>query len=764
MLVRGVVQGVGFRPFVNQLANDLHLGGWVRNTQSGAMIEVEGAPGILQVFRQRLDNDRPQNCVIQSVEVSAIATRQEHVFSIQDSSNNGADLACSIPPDLATCERCLSEVFDPNDRRYRYPFTNCTACGPRYSIITGLPYDRPNTTMQSFTMCEACQNEYEDSNNRRFHAQPNACPVCGPQLLFKTMTGRVLSRRDDALDQACEAIHDGQVVAVKGVGGFHLIVDAGNTDAVAALRHRKRRPTKPFAVMMRSIKQVQARCNVSDIEQEALNTPAAPIVLLTKCGDAPGIADAVAPENPNLGVILAYTPLHHLMLDRLGMPVVATSGNLSDEPICINDRQTMQRLGSVADFILTHDRPIARAVDDSIVQVIDGLPRVMRRSRGFAPLQILLPHHTGGPVLAVGAHQKSTIGVAVGGQAILSQHIGDLETPEACDAHATTTSDLCLLLRAQPARVAADLHPDYRSTHCADKLGPPVQSVQHHAAHLYAAMAEHGLPPTTPVLGAIWDGTGLGEDGTIWGGELLSVNGQAAHRIGHLEPFPLPGGDAAMREPARAAIGLLYATFGDACFEMSKLPPLTSVKTEDLRVLRQMLHAKLNTPATTSIGRLFDAIASLLGLCQVSTFEGEAAIALQYMARGDQSDGVEPLPLSVADGHPRHLDWRPAVRDVLLRQQQGEATSRIAFAFHRMLAEGLSKMILSIPGPPCPCVVLSGGCFQNRLLTELCTASLRSHGITPLLHRDVPPNDGGIALGQLYRATMAESPLPERTL
>ena len=753
LLVKGVVQGVGFRPFAYRLANELGLSGWVRNTPVGVQIEVEGASWAVSMFRRRLREERPPNAAIDSIASASIDPEDQLGFTIRDSSNDPRPV-CSIPPDLATCDHCLREIFDPKDRRFGYPFTNCTACGPRWSIITGLPYDRQHTTMSGFEMCPACRAEYNDPSSRRFHAQPNACPACGPQLALITMAGEVVSRQHDALAEACQAIRDGKIVAVKGIGGFHLMVDARNQGAIKTLRERKHRPAKPFAVMLPSLDETRALCEVSEPQRRVLRSPQSPIVLLQRRAGTTGLAQAIAPNNPYLGVMLAYTPLHHLMLRVLCVPVVATSGNLGGEPICIDDHQAMHRLGALADVMLTPDRPIARSVDDSIVQVIDNAPCVLRRSRGYAPLAIKLPMRpTNGPILAVGAHQKAVVGLAVNSEALLSQHIGDLESAEAVAALHNTTADLQNLLRVKPESVAADLHPDYHSTQAAQKLGLPVSSVQHHAAHVYAAMAEHGIGPKTTVLGAAWDGTGLGTDATVWGGELLKVCGTQVQRVGHLQPFLLPGGDAASRQPWRSALGVLFEVFGRAAFEMDDLPPIARIPDADKPRLMKMLKARINTPTTTSMGRLFDAVASLLGIHQSCTFEGEAAMGLQFAA-GSIDTLVPPLWFEIDGSGPCQLDWRPTIRDIVVRIRQGEPANSIARAFHVALADGLTEWITTVAKPPYPSVLLTGGGFQNKLLAEMSVTALRDKGMKPHLHRRVPPNDGGLALGQLYAAAL----------
>ncbi len=744
LTVRGAVQGVGFRPFVYRLAHELGLTGWVNNAAQGVFIEAEGPPAALDAFRARLEADAPPRAIVESVEASLLPPVGYTAFEIRSSDAGGARTTLVLP-DIATCPDCLAEIFDPADRRFRYPFTNCTNCGPRYSIIEALPYDRPNTTMRAFPMCPACRAEYNNPLDRRFHAQPNACPLCGPRLALWGPDGGEQARDHGALLLAADALRAGLVVAVKGLGGFHLLVDARDAAAVQRLRARKRREAKPFALLYPSLDAVRADCDVSELEAALLSAPEAPITLLRRRAGAAGVAEAVAPGNPYLGAMLPCTPLHHLLLAELGFAVVATSGNLSDEPICTDEREALDRLAGVADVFLVHDRPIARHVDDSIVRVMAGRELVLRRARGYAPLPVRAPFALP-PALAVGAHLKNTAAVAVGRDVFVSQHIGDLETAQAFDAFTRTVASLEALYALQPELVACDLHPDYLSTQYAVGSGLPLVQVQHHYAHVLACMAEHGLVP--PALGVSWDGTGYGPDGTVWGGECLRVTENGWERSAHLLTFRLPGGEAAVREPRRSALGALYAVYGADVFMRDDLPPLAAFTPAERAVLQTMLARGLNAPLTSSAGRLFDAAAALLGLGQVSAYEGQAAMALEFAADG--FDAPEPYPFTLgADGA---LDWRQMIRNIDDERHQNTPVGFQAARFHTTLVE---MMLAAARRAGEARVILSGGCFQNRRLTEQAVTRLRAAGFEPVWHRRIPPNDGGIAPGQLIAAALA---------
>ena len=760
--LRGAVQGVGFRPFVSRLATELDLRGWVNNSPQGVFIEVEGAADALQNFLARLEREKPPRSFIQSLESLWLDAIGFENFEIRASENSGGKTALVLP-DIATCPECLREIFDPRNRRYLYPFTNCTHCGPRFSIIESLPYDRANTSMKKFPMCPACEREYRDPRDRRFHAQPNACSVCGPHLELWNASGDALFGNHQALLGAVRAIRRGKIVALKGIGGFHLIVDARNESAVRRLRDRKHREEKPFALLFPTSESVKKICEISPLEERLLRSPEAPIVLLRQLSTLHSpLSAALAPGNPNLGVMLPSNPLLHLLMAELKFPVVATSGNLSDEPICTDEHQALARLGGIADLFLVHNRPIVRHVDDSIVRVMLGREMVLRRARGYAPLPVeaatrstasrtlkkdtaeRVPAET---ILAVGAHLKNSVALAVGENIFISQHIGDLETEQANSAFGRVIGDFQKLFAVTPEIVAADLHPDYFSTRFAAALaGDKKIGVQHHVAHVLSCMAENEIAP--PALGVAWDGTGLGSDGAIWGGEFFLVTLNEIKRVAHLRPFRLPGGDAAMKEPRRAAIGLLHEFFGDAVFDQQKLATLAAFSNSELSLIRTMLKRNLNSPQTSSMGRLFDAVASLVNLRQKMRFEGQAAMQLEFALGEIETDECYDLPLTT-----RHsslvLDWAPMIEAILSDVSYGVSIGEISAKFHNALAEAVVETAKHFGEPR---VVLSGGCFQNRYLTERIVTRLRAENFQPCWHQRVPTNDGGIALGQIAAA------------
>ncbi len=743
MVVQGAVQGVGFRPFVYRLANELSLTGWVVNTAQGVHLEIEGLRPALDAFSARLRGEPPPRAVLQSVEASFLDPVGYSSFEIRESEAQGAKTAF-ILPDLATCADCRQELFDAGDRRFRYPFTNCTNCGPRFSIIESLPYDRAQTSMKHFTMCAECAHEYHDPNSRRFHAQPNACPRCGPQLALWDRQGKVLAKLDDALGAAAEALRAGKILALKGLGGFQLLVNAANEGSVAELRRRKQRAEKPFALMVPSLETARQLCRLSPLEERMLLSPEAPIVLLPRRATAP-LAPSLAPGNPNLGLMLPTSPLHHLLLHSLGIPLVATSGNSSDEPICIDEREALQRLAKIADLFLVHDRPIVRHVDDSIVRAMAGRELVLRRARGYAPLPLPLPED-GPSVLALGAHLKNSVALGVGRNAFVSQHLGDLETPEAYAAFVRAAADLPRLYECVPEIVACDLHPEYLSTqHALELPGRKVQ-VPHHWAHIAACMAENEVAP--PALGVSWDGTGYGLDGTIWGGEFLrALPGGGCERVAHLRTFRLPGGTQAIREPRRCALGLLHEIFGEALWDRPQL--LRDFLPNELPLLRQMLAKNVQAPRTSSAGRFFDAVAALLGLRARVSFEGQAAMALEFSLQAGVADAY---PFRLTETIPLQVDWEPAIRALLADLDNEVSPGIIAAKVHHMLTESIVAVAVKLGEAK---VVLSGGCFQNRYLTERTIARLRAENFRPYWHQRIPPNDGGIALGQIVAARHA---------
>jgi hydrogenase maturation protein HypF len=742
--IHGAVQGVGFRPFVYRLANEFGLTGWVRNSTQGVSIDAEGDLEALGGFLTRLERERPPHSSVNKLESCLLEPAGYGSFQIGASVES--EKAAWILPDIATCADCVEDIFDPTNRRYLYPFTNCTQCGPRFSIVESIPYDRANTTMKRFVMCERCRTEYEDPLDRRFHAQANACAECGPKLELWDPSARVLAAQHNALRHAVDALREGGIVALKGIGGFHLIVDARNTEAVRRLRARKRREQKPFALMVPSLEIAGGLCELTALEEELLRSPQAPIVLLRRREFA-AVGSEVAPGNPYLGIMLPYSPLHHLLVRELGCPVVATSGNLSDEPICIDEKEAVQRLGKIVDFFLVHDRPIVRQLDDSVVRVMAGRELVLRRARGYAPLPLQVKERLP-PVSALGGHLKSTIASAKNNEVFVSQHIGDLETPSACDAFQRVVTSFEGFWDFKAGAVACDLHPDYRSTKFARESRIPVIRVQHHEAHVLSCMVENGLEGS--LLGVAWDGAGYGPDGTIWGSEFFHVSRSSLRRAAHFRPFLLPGGEKAIREPRRMALSLLYEIYGESALEMKERAAVSSFSAEELRVLGAMLQKRIHAPAACSAGRLFDGVAGILGLCQVNGFEGQGAMALEFATEGIETEESYRMEISAAaSDQPVVIDWGPMLQAIIKDLGSGASKGMIAARFHNGLVEAIVSMALNVKEKK---VVLSGGCFQNKYLTERSVTRLRSEGFEPYWHRRIPPNDGGLSLGQLFAA------------
>jgi hydrogenase maturation protein HypF len=755
LMVEGVVQGVGFRPFVYGLATRLGLAGIVGNDSAGAFIEIEGAPAQLARFGQALLTHPPPLAHIERVTTTCLPCTAATAFTIVESEPRRAARTL-ISPDLALCDDCLRELFDPTNRRYRYPFINCTNCGPRFTIMRDLPYDRPLTTMAGFPLCPDCQREYTDPLDRRFHAQPIACPHCGPQVEFclSPATRCAVQQRavgEAALQAAQALLTRGGIVAVKGIGGFHLACDATNDQVIQTLRARKGRVDKPFALMARDVATVRTVAEVDEAELALLTSRARPIVLLKKRASS-RLSNWIAPGNGYVGVMLPYSPLHHLLLAENGAPdgapvlplLVMTSGNQADEPIAQENEEALARLAGLADAFLLHNRPIQVQCDDSVLRVWAGHEYPIRRSRGYAPFPVKLPFALP-PVLAVGGELKSTFCLAQGEHAFLSQHIGDMQNLETLRAFARSVQHLQTILHIAPQLIACDLHPGYLSTRWAEEHSSPLPlvKVQHHHAHLAALMAEHGLDGHTPVIGFSFDGTGYGPDGAIWGGEVLLADYRHYRRVAHLKYFPLPGGDAAIRRPYRTALAALWAA--GLVWERT-LPPVVSSTATELGVLQRQLEVGLNCVATSSMGRLFDAVAALAGVCQTATYEAQAAIELEtridQQARGSY-DFVLPTPQEP------WFDAVPVLQAVIQDYLAGVGPGVIAARFHTAVADlvlALSLWVRSVEEPH-P-VALSGGVFQNTALLAKCVRRLQSAGFTVLTHRYVPPNDGGIALGQ----------------
>ncbi|CAA0098238.1 Carbamoyltransferase HypF [Mycolicibacterium vanbaalenii] len=747
--VHGVVQGVGFRPFVYTTAAAAGLSGSVRNDSAGAVIEVEGEPGDIDGFLDRLRREPPPLAVIEALEIRDIPTAGGTGFRIADTSHRDGGRTL-VSPDVAMCADCEAEQRDPANRRYRHAFVNCTNCGPRFTIIAAVPYDRATTTMAAFPMCADCAAEYADPGDRRFHAQPVCCPQCGPTLMYLDGQGcRVAA--EDGLRRARQLLRDGGILAVKGIGGYHLACDAGNDAAVSELRRRKRRGDKPFAVMVADVAAARTLCVLDEGAERLLSGPQRPIVLMARAPTA-RVAESVAPGNPDLGVMLAYAPLHTLLLGLPGdepgpAALVMTSGNLGGEPICYRDDDAVQRLSHLADGWLTHDRPILVPCDDSVVRSLgDGIELPIRRSRGYAPLPVALPVSVP-PTLAVGADLKNTLAVAEGGYAWLSQHIGDMDDLATLAAFDAAAGHLSALTGVRPQILVADAHPQYRSTSWTHRNadGRPVRLVQHHHAHIAAVMAEHGLDGSQEVLGFAFDGTGYGPDGAIWGGEVLLADYKSYRRTAHLKYVPLPGGDVSVLRPYRMAMAHLWEA-GVAWTD--DLPPVRACPPDEQAVLRHQLETGLGCAPTSSMGRLFDAVSALAGVRQVVDYEAQAAIELEGLTRGVDPGarryrfGVDLAPV------PAQIDPGPLLRAVVDDVCDGVPAGVIGARFHaavgRLIVDLATEYAVATNT-----VALSGGVFQNALLAAAAFTALRDNGFEVITHRRVPPNDGGIALGQL---------------
>ncbi|OBI78350.1 carbamoyltransferase HypF [Mycobacterium sp. E740] len=746
--VHGVVQGVGFRPFVYTTAAALGLAGCVRNDSSGAVIEIEGDTVGVDEFLTRLRDRPPPLAVIESLDTEHLPTAGGTEFVIADTARTAGGRTLTSP-DVAMCAECAAEQRDPANRRYRHAFVNCTNCGPRFTIISSLPYDRDATTMARFAMCAACAREYRDPTDRRFHAQPVCCPDCGPTLTYRDGTGRTTTG-EAALRTARRLLSDGGILAVKGIGGYHLACDAADERAVTELRTRKRRGDKPFAVMTPDLETASELVEIDDTSARLLTGPQRPIVLAPRRAGSP-VADSVAPHNPDLGILLAYTPLHTLLFglpgDELGPEaLVMTSGNLAGEPICFTDDAALERLSHLADGWLMHDRQILVPCDDSVVRVVSKAEMPIRRSRGYAPLPVALPVPVA-PTLAVGADLKNTMAVADGRYAWLSQHIGDMDDLATLSAFDSAQRHLQKLTSVAPQVVVADAHPMYRSTTWAHRnaAGRPVRTVQHHHAHVAAVMAEHGLDGSTQVLGFAFDGTGYGPDGAVWGGEVLLANYKGFQRLAHLKYVPLAGGDVSVRRPYRMALAHLRAA---GIGWTPDLPPVAACPPDERRALAHQIETGLGCVPTSSMGRLFDAVSSLVGVRQVVDYEAQAAIELEGLCRGiDCGPGSYGFAL---DGHDATvlIDPAPVVRAVVRDLRDGVPPSLIGARFHRAVADLVVDLACAHTDPSRP-VALSGGVFQNGLLLDLTLNALNARGLQVITHRVVPPNDGGIALGQL---------------
>ena len=754
--IRGIVQGVGFRPFVWQIAHELKIHGEVRNDGDGVLVRL-ATPEQCDAFLRALREKTPPLARIDAIEISEQESPEQFdSFTIVASRSDTA--RTGVPPDAATCPECLAEIRDPANRRYRYPFTNCTHCGPRLSIIRGIPYDRDQTSMAAFTMCPSCQREYDSPADRRFHAQPNACPACGPRAWLEAGDGRQIET-DDPVATASDLLKNGNILAIKGIGGFHLAADATSQEAVASLRERKRRQAKPFALMARDMDVIRRYCDVNEQEAALLRDTTAPIVLLCRKAEPPPLPAAIAPGQSLLGFMLPYSPLHHLLLESFETPLVMTSGNLSDEPQAIANADARQRLETIEDYLLLHDREIVNRVDDSVVRVINDRERVLRRARGYAPSSLPLPagFEKTPAILALGGELKNSFCLIQHGEAILSQHMGDLEDYSTFEDYLGNLDLYARLYQHEPEVIAIDAHPDYLSSkhgrELAGRHSLPLHEIQHHHAHIASCLAENGhARDAGPVIGVALDGLGYGMDGTIWGGEFLVADYLHARRIGHLSPVPMPGGTMAILEPWRNTFAQLqqiddWARLRESHAGLELIRHLDNMPTA---AVSAMMARGINSPLTTSAGRLFDAVAAAAGICRDRIFyEGQAAIEFEALVDSSRLAATEGYDFSISGGELARIDPAPMWRQLLKDLQQGQETAIISERFHKGLAAAISRMVCQLSSrQQIETIALSGGVFQNATLLTLVERSLQEKGLRVLTHSRIPANDGGLALGQ----------------
>jgi hydrogenase maturation protein HypF len=755
--ITGIVQGVGFRPFVYNLAESLGLKGWVKNTSAGVVIEIEGESEIINSFLESLKNGIPVLARIDTLKTQPKQLEGFTSFQIFASETITAAFQ-PISPDISICPDCLEELFNPKDRRYRYPFINCTNCGPRFTIIEDIPYDRPNTTMAAFPMCPNCDTEFHNPRDRRFHAQPVACAECGPRVWLESSKIQINQETDPILETQ-RLLSEGSIIAIKGLGGFHLACDAANPNAIETLRNRKLRVDKPFAVMMPDLATVNEFCFVNKTEGSLLTSPQRPIVILRR---RPGcsLPATLAPGQDTLGVMLPYTPLHYLLFSpsqgfEIKRALVMTSGNLSEEPIAIDNQEALSRLAPLADSFLLHNRPIKTRCDDSVMRVARDTPNQIlpiRRSRGYAPLPIQIAWDSP-PLLAAGTELKNTFCLARGSYAFLSHHIGDMENFETLQSFESGIVQYENLFRIKPELIACDLHPDYLATRYAQERASrdqvPFVQIQHHHAHITSCMADNNIPSDQKVFGVAFDGTGYGEDGAIWGGEFMIASYSSFQRLGHLRYYPLPGGDTAIHNPARIALAYLWAS---GLEWTSNLPPVKALEAQEKKVLLYQLENKINTIQTSSIGRLFDAVAALLGIRAKVNYEAQAAIELEALADPDESE-IYPFEISSSTENMYMIDPAPFIAAIRQDYLTGQPLSYISARFHNTVAEVVGKMAVSMRNThQVNTVALSGGVWQNLFLLSRTIKTLSYNGFQVLTHQQVPPNDGGVSLGQAVTA------------
>lgn len=737
--ITGRVQGVGFRPYIYRLAEKHGLVGSVSNTCTGVHIDVQGAREALSTFQHDILHQKPERATILELQVSQASLGNATSFTITSSVSN-ADRALALLPDTAMCQECLHELFDPKNRRYHYPFLHCISCGPRFSLFVRMPFDRSNTTMTEFSMCEECQTEYRNPENRRFYSQTNCCPTCGPELQLVDAKKNPIAKKDHAIDAAAHLLQQGKIIAMKNTGGYLLLVDATNEQAVKLLRLRKRRTGKPFAMLMPSLKEVEAIAQVGSVEKNVLTSHAAPIVLLRKKPGDHFIAFSVAHESPYYGVMLPHNPLQHLLLHHFPKPLVATSGNISGIPLCISEEEAFASLSAVADAFLTHNRKINHRLDDSIVHVMADQPVIMRKARGYTPSSIPIQKKCTRNLFAAGSHMKNSFAFSQKEHMYMSQHIGDLDSVDSCTAYENEINSWENLLGINKFEGVGDKHPDYYSSLYLQKRNFYGHGVQHHKAHVLACMVDNGLSP--PFVSVAWDGTGLGDDGTVWGGEAFLATEDGIRRTASLLPFLLPGGEKAVQEPRRSLLGFLHAMGDKRCEAWLQ----EAFSDEERSLVSVALTKQINTPLSSSMGRLFDAVSALLGLCLINDFEGQAALLLEQAAyQATTPRAVYAMPL-IKEKELTVLDWRPMIEEICRDKARGISLADISMAFHETLAQIILALAKTAGQKR---VLLTGGVMQNKLLVEKAVAYLRASGYTPYIHRDIPPNDGGIAVGQV---------------
>lgn len=756
ILIEGCVQGVGFRPFIFRLAHRHGLAGFVSNTLEGVRIEIEGSRDSLSLFHQELILNKPLRSSILKIETNEMPLKMDASFAIiADSSRSDTSLA--LLPDSAVCQECLQELFDPCNRRYRYPFLHCISCGPRFSLFLSMPFDRERTAMRDFTMCRLCKEEYDNPGNRRFYSQTNCCPECGPKLKLQTHKGQIAAEKDDAVKIAAEELRKGKIIAMKNTGGYLLLCDALNPSAIERLRKRKNRPAKPFAILAPHLDQVRDLAETCPSGEEALSSPASPIVLLKKKPDA-SLPSSIAPDSPYFGIMLSHTPLQHLLMDFLKRPLIATSGNISDNPICIDEREAFDNLTSIADFFLTHNRQIQHRLDDSIVHIIDSKPVVLRKARGYIPYAIPIPkdlQHPSSTIFAGGSQIKNTFALSKHQVIYPSQHIGNLESAQACKAFETEVKKWEQLLHISPQIGACDLHPDYHPTRYIRERNLTVKTIQHHEAHVWACMADNEVSP--PFFAISWDGTGLGSGKMIHGGEAFLATKSGLERFASLRPFKLPGGEKAIKDPRRSALGMLYAMEYENT-DKAQQWIAGAFNEEERKIIPQALRRDINAPLCSSMGRLFDGICALLNCCKENLYEGHAPLILENLAyQAMKSYSVKDVQemakydIPVVKGHMHLLDWGPMLAQILLDRETMEP-SVIALRFHHSLALSILELAKIARQKH---VLLTGGVMQNKILAELTLKLLKNAGFHPYFHRNIPPNDGGLAVGQLIGSLTA---------